>query len=126
MHISLITLFLLTIIKFLVFGNVLKNNTYPLSVSAERTIQALEIVKYAKENKATHIAHGSTGAGNDQVRFELSAYALNPIIMNNSATPYTRITKKTETGVCQSKRDYFSSKLEAKWIHKQMPSQIAS
>jgi argininosuccinate synthase len=59
------------IIKFLVYGNVLRNNTYPLSVSAERIIQALEIVKYAKKHKATHIAHGSTGAGNDQVRFDM-------------------------------------------------------
>jgi argininosuccinate synthase len=68
------------IIKFLVFGNVLKNNTYPLSVSAERTIQALEIVKYAKENKATHIAHGSTGAGNDQVRFDMIFQIIAPEI----------------------------------------------
>ena len=54
------------VIRFLVFGNVLKNNTYPLSVSAERIIQAVEIVNYAKSIDATHIAHGSTGAGNDQ------------------------------------------------------------
>lgn len=58
------------VIKFLVFGNVLRNNTYPLSVSAERIVQALEIVKYAKEIGASYIAHGSTGAGNDQVRFD--------------------------------------------------------
>jgi len=58
------------IIKYLIFGNVLRNNTYPLSVSSERVIQAVEIVKYAKKNNATHIAHGSTGAGNDQVRFD--------------------------------------------------------
>jgi argininosuccinate synthase len=55
----------------LIFGNVLKNNTYPLSVSAERTIQAQEIAKYAIEIGADAIAHGSTGAGNDQVRFDL-------------------------------------------------------
>ena len=58
------------IIKYLIFGNVLRNNTYPLSVSSERVIQAVEIVKYAEKNNATHIAHGSTGAGNDQVRFD--------------------------------------------------------
>ena len=58
------------VIKFLIFGNVLRNNTYPLSVSAERIVQALEIVKYAKEIGASYIAHGSTGAGNDQVRFD--------------------------------------------------------
>ena len=59
------------IIRFLVYGNILKNSTYPLSVSSERIIQAIEILKYAKKIKASSIAHGSTGAGNDQVRFDL-------------------------------------------------------
>jgi argininosuccinate synthase len=58
-------------LKYLIFGNVLKNNTYPLSVSAERAFQALAIAKYAKSIGADAIAHGSTGAGNDQVRFDL-------------------------------------------------------
>lgn len=58
-------------IKYLIFGNVLKNNTYPLSVSAERTVQAQNIAKFAVEIGADAIAHGSTGAGNDQVRFDL-------------------------------------------------------
>src|SRR4051794_40003684 len=60
-----------TIIKYLVFGNVLKNNTYPLSVSAERLIQALHISDHVKEVDADAVAHGSTGAGNDQVRFDM-------------------------------------------------------
>lgn len=59
------------IVKYLVFGNVLKNNTYPLSVSAERLSQALNIALYAKETGADAIVHGSTGAGNDQVRFDM-------------------------------------------------------
>ena len=59
------------IVRYLLFGNVLKNNTYPLSVSAERIIQAIKIVNYAKKVGAKYIAHGSTGAGNDQVRFDL-------------------------------------------------------
>ena len=58
-------------IKYLIYGNVLRNNTYPLSVSAERMVQALSIVKQANLIGATHVAHGSTGAGNDQVRFDL-------------------------------------------------------
>ncbi|BAV09629.1 argininosuccinate synthase [Filimonas lacunae] len=58
-------------IKYLVFGNVLKNNTYPLSVSAERLVQALHIAEHAKVLKADAVAHGSTGAGNDQVRFDM-------------------------------------------------------
>ena len=57
-------------IKYLIFGNVLKNNTYPLSVSSERVFQATAIAKYAKEVGAKYIAHGSTGAGNDQIRFD--------------------------------------------------------
>ncbi len=59
------------VIRFLIFGNVLKNNTYPLSVSSERVFQAVAIANYAKEIEADAIAHGSTGAGNDQVRFDL-------------------------------------------------------
>lgn len=59
------------IVKYLVFGNVLKNNTYPLSVSAERLSQALNIALHAKKLQATAVAHGSTGAGNDQVRFDM-------------------------------------------------------
>ncbi len=59
------------IIKYLVFGNVLKNNTYPLSVSAERLSQALCIAEHVKKTGAGHVAHGSTGAGNDQVRFDM-------------------------------------------------------
>nr|WP_294935358.1 argininosuccinate synthase [uncultured Flavobacterium sp.] len=67
-------------IKYLIFGNVLKNNTYPLSVSAERIFQALEVIKYAKANDATAIAHGSTGAGNDQIRFDLIFKTIAPEI----------------------------------------------
>jgi len=58
-------------IKYLIYGNVLKNGTYPLSVSAERISQAMAIAKYVKEIKADCVAHGSTGAGNDQVRFDM-------------------------------------------------------
>ncbi len=66
------------VIKYLIFGNVLKNNTYPLSVSAERTVQAVAIAEYAKRLGAGYIAHGSTGAGNDQVRFDLVFQTLAP------------------------------------------------
>ncbi|RYZ62378.1 MAG: argininosuccinate synthase [Chitinophagaceae bacterium] len=66
------------IIKYLVFGNVLKNNTYPLSVSAERLVQALHIAEHAKELNADAVAHGSTGAGNDQVRFDMIFHIMIP------------------------------------------------
>jgi argininosuccinate synthase len=66
------------IIKYLVYGNVLKNNTYPLSVSAERLIQALHIAEHAKNLNADAVAHGSTGAGNDQVRFDMIFHIMIP------------------------------------------------
>ena len=68
------------VVKYLIFGNVLKNNTYPLSVSAERIVQAIEIIQYAKKIGAAYIAHGSTGAGNDQVRFDMIFQTLAPEI----------------------------------------------
>ncbi len=67
-----------SIIKYLVFGNVLKNNTYPLSVSAERLSQAINIAAHAKKLGAEAVAHGSTGAGNDQVRFDMIFNSLIP------------------------------------------------
>lgn len=66
------------VIKYLIYGNVLKNNTYPLSVSAERTVQAVAIAHYAQHINASAIAHGSTGAGNDQVRFDLVFQTMAP------------------------------------------------
>ena len=68
------------VVKYLIYGNVLKNNTYPLSVSAERIVQAIEIIEYAKTIDAQFIAHGSTGAGNDQVRFDMIFQTLAPHI----------------------------------------------
>ena len=67
-----------SIIKYLVFGNILKNNTYPLSVSAERLSQALHIAEYVEKINATAVAHGSTGAGNDQVRFDMIFHIMIP------------------------------------------------
>ncbi len=65
-------------LRYLIFGNVLRNNTYPLSVSAERMFQAIEVAKHAQLIGAQAIAHGSTGAGNDQVRFDLAFQVLCP------------------------------------------------
>src|SRR6476469_2713982 len=67
-----------SIIKYLVYGNVMKNNTYPLSVSAERLSQALHIAEHAKKLSADAVAHGSTGAGNDQVRFDMIFHIMIP------------------------------------------------
>ncbi|MGI6074620.1 MAG: argininosuccinate synthase [Fermentimonas sp.] len=65
-------------IKYLIFGNVLKNDTYPLSVSSERFFQAMAVLKHVKELGADAVAHGSTGAGNDQIRFDLVFEVLAP------------------------------------------------
>ena len=67
-----------SIIRYLIYGNVLKNNTYPLSVSAERLSQALHIAEHAKNIHADAVAHGSTGAGNDQVRFDMVFHIMIP------------------------------------------------
>lgn len=79
-NIDAVATFYQKVVKYLIFGNVLKNNTYPLSVSAERIIQAIEIANYAKSIGATYIAHGSTGAGNDQVRFDMIFQTIAPEI----------------------------------------------
>ncbi|MBS1772037.1 MAG: argininosuccinate synthase [Bacteroidetes bacterium] len=67
-------------IRYLIYGNVLKNATYPLSVSAERMLQAMTVANYAKETGAEFVAHGSTGAGNDQVRFDMVFQSVIPSI----------------------------------------------
>ena len=89
------------IIKYLIYGNVLRNNTYPLSVSAERTVQAIEIINYAKKNNATHIAHGSTGAGNDQVRFDMLFQIIAPEIEIITPIRDNSLTREDETKFLQ-------------------------
>lgn len=65
-------------IRYMIYGNILKNNTYPLSVSSERTVQAMAIARHAVQTGVRYVAHGSTAAGNDQVRFDLTFSALAP------------------------------------------------
>lgn len=88
-------------IKYLVFGNVLKNNTYPLSVSAERVFQALESVKHAKKAGADAIAHGSTGAGNDQIRFDLIFQTIAPEIEIITPIRDLKLTRQEEVAYLQ-------------------------
>ncbi len=83
-------------IKYMIFGNVLRNKTYPISVSSERTFQALAIVKYAKEIGAQYIAHGSTGAGNDQVRFDLCFDVFAPEIKIITPTRDLKLSREYE------------------------------
>ena len=84
-------------IKYLIYGNVLKNNTYPLSVSAERVIQAISIATYAKKLNISTIAHGSTGAGNDQIRFDMIFNHLIPEV--SIVTPIRDQTLSRETEI---------------------------
>ena len=95
-NIEAVTTFYQKVVKFLIFGNVLKNNTYPLSVSAERIVQAIEIIEYAKSIDAQFIAHGSTGAGNDQVRFDMIFQILAPEIEIITPIRDQKLTRQEE------------------------------
>ena len=83
-------------IKYMVYGNVLRNGTYPISVSSERIFQAIAIINYAKEIGADYVAHGSTGAGNDQVRFDLTFDVLAPEIKILTPTRDMILTREYE------------------------------
>jgi argininosuccinate synthase len=83
-------------IKYMIFGNVLRNGTYPISVSSERIFQAIAIINYAKEIGADYVAHGSTGAGNDQVRFDLTFDVLAPEIAILTPTRDLGLTREQE------------------------------
>ena len=83
-------------IKYMVFGNVLRNGTYPISVSSERIFQAIAIINFAKEIGADYVAHGSTGAGTDQVRFDLTFQILAPEIKILTPTRDMTLTREDE------------------------------
>ncbi len=83
-------------IRYMVYGNVLRNNTYPISVSSERIFQALAVIDYAKKIGAQYVAHGSTGAGNDQIRFDLAFEVLAPEIKILTPTRDLELTREAE------------------------------
>jgi argininosuccinate synthase len=91
------------VIRYLIYGNILKNNTYPLSVSAERMSQALATAIYAKEIKADAVAHGSTGAGNDQVRFDMILNILVPGIEIITPIRELKLSREEEISFLKSK-----------------------
>ncbi len=91
------------VIRYLIYGNVLKNNTYPLSVSAERMSQALAVANYAREIKADAVAHGSTGAGNDQVRFDMILNILVPGIEIITPIRELQLSREQEIAFLKSK-----------------------
>jgi argininosuccinate synthase len=92
-----------SIIKYLVYGNVLKNNTYPLSVSAERLSQALHIAEHAKKLNAKAVVHGSTGAGNDQVRFDMIFNILIPGVVIITPIRDMKLSREEEIAYLKSK-----------------------
>ncbi len=92
-----------SIIRFLIYGNVLKNNTYPLSVSAERLSQALHIADHVEELAADAVAHGSTGAGNDQVRFDMIFNIMIPGIEILTPIRDLKLSREQEIEYLQSK-----------------------
>ncbi len=92
-----------SIIKYLIFGNCLKNNTYPLSVSAERLSQAMHIAEHAKNLDADAVVHGSTGAGNDQVRFDMILNIDNPGIEIITPIRDNKLSREDEITYLKSK-----------------------
>src|SRR6218665_2371583 len=93
-----------SILKYLIFGNVLKNNTYPLSVSAERLSQALHIADHARELNADAVAHGSTGAGNDQVRFDMIFHIMIPGVEIITPIRDMKLSRDEEISYLKDKR----------------------
>ena len=97
-----------SIIRFLIFGNVLKNQTYPLSVSAERMVQALAVARYAKEIGVEAVAHGSTGAGNDQVRFDMALNILAPKLKILTPIRDQKLSREAEIDYLRKKNVQFN------------------
>src|SRR5688572_14659907 len=91
------------IIKYLIFGNCLKNNTYPLSVSAERLSQALHIAEHVKKLDTKAVAHGSTGAGNDQVRFDMIFHIMIPGVEIITPIRDLKLSREEEIAYLKSK-----------------------
>ena len=89
-------------LRYMVFGNVLRNGTYPISVSSERIFQGLAIARYAKEIGASAIAHGSTGAGNDQVRFDMTFLVMCPEMEIITLTRDRNLSRKEEVDYLNS------------------------
>src|SRR4030043_1733779 len=108
-------------IRYLIFGNMLRNKTYPMSVSSERTFQALAVLEYALKHNIQSIAHGSTGAGNDQIRFEIIFNIIAPEIKILAPVRELKISREEEkeylrkTGIEDSFSEYDYSINQGLW-----------
>ena len=103
-------------IRYMVYGNVLRGGTYPISVSSERIFQAMAIARYAKEIGADAIAHGSTGAGNDQVRFDMTFLVLAPGIEIITLTRDMGLTRQFEVDYL-NKNGYYADFTKLKYSY---------
>ena len=103
-------------LKYMVFGKVLRNNGYPISVSSERIFQALAIARYAKEIGATAIAHGSTGAGNDQIRFDMTFLVMCPGVEIITLTRDGNLSRQEEVDYL-NKNGYFADFTKLKYSY---------
>ena len=103
-------------IKYMVFGNVLRNGTYPISVSSERIFQAIAIARYANEIGADAIAHGSTGAGNDQIRFDMTFLVMSPGIEIITLTRDKALSRKEEVDYL-NKNGFFADFTKLKYSY---------
>ena len=103
-------------LKYMIFGNVLRNNCYPISVSSERIFQALAIARYAKEIGANAIAHGSTGAGNDQIRFDMTFLVMCPGVEIITLTRDSNLSRQEEVDYL-NKNGYFADFIKLKYSY---------
>ena len=104
-------------LKYMIFGNVLRNNCYPISVSSERIFQAIAIARYAKEIGADAIAHGSTGAGNDQIRFDMTFLVMAPGVEIITLTRDKALSRKEEVDYL-NEHGFFADFTKLKYSYK--------
>lgn len=103
-------------LKYMIFGNVMRNNCYPISVSSERIFQAIAIARYANEIGADAIAHGSTGAGNDQIRFDMTFLVMSPGIEIITLTRDKALSRKEEVDYL-NKNGFFADFTKLKYSY---------
>lgn len=103
-------------LRYMIYGNVLRNGTYPISVSSERIFQGMAIARYAKEIGADAIAHGSTGAGNDQVRFDMTFLVMCPEMEIITLTRDNNLSRKEEVDYLNA-NGYFADFTKLKYSY---------
>lgn len=103
-------------LRYMIYGNVLRNNCYPVSVSSERIFQAIAIARYAKEIGAEAIAHGSTGAGNDQIRFDMTFMVMAPDMEIITLTRDNNLSRQEEVDYLNS-HGYFADFTKLKYSY---------